>query len=136
MERDKFKCCHCDDAENTLNVHHDYYVKGRSPWEYPTWSLKTLCADCHKAEHDDDLSRDEGPTGHKSWEEIVGFLSSGNINNFDDWWDISTMLAMRHEEFKKRGIRPIDWMMWAYEQMMRVDFLDAIQPEECGKGGK
>lgn len=34
-----------------LNVHHKYYVKGKSPWEYSDEALITLCEDCHKKAH-------------------------------------------------------------------------------------
>lgn len=34
-----------------LNVHHKYYVKGRTPWEYDNDALITLCQDCHCLEH-------------------------------------------------------------------------------------
>lgn len=51
MERDEFTCRCCDDNESTLNVHHAYYVKGRDPWEYPCFSLTTLCKNCHENRH-------------------------------------------------------------------------------------
>lgn len=34
-----------------LNVHHQYYVQGLKPWEYPDDALITLCEDCHKKRH-------------------------------------------------------------------------------------
>lgn len=34
-----------------LNIHHKYYVKGFSPWEYSDDALITLCQDCHKKTH-------------------------------------------------------------------------------------
>lgn len=34
MDRDFFRCCQCGSKEKTLNVHHQYYIKGRKPWEY------------------------------------------------------------------------------------------------------
>lgn len=48
MERDGFACRECGDKASTLNVHHGYYARGRSPWEYPDEHLKTLCEDCHR----------------------------------------------------------------------------------------
>lgn len=48
MERDKFTCCHCQDTEKTLNVHHLTYTKGAAPWEYEQSNLITLCEDCHE----------------------------------------------------------------------------------------
>lgn len=34
-----------------LNVHHKYYVNGKTPWEYDNDTLVTLCQDCHCLEH-------------------------------------------------------------------------------------
>jgi len=34
-----------------LNVHHNYYIRGKKPWEYPDDALVTLCEDCHKKRH-------------------------------------------------------------------------------------
>lgn len=34
-----------------LNVHHKYYITGLMAWEYKDEALVTLCADCHKEEH-------------------------------------------------------------------------------------
>lgn len=48
MERAEFRCESCDNASETLNVHHSYYEKGLSPWEYPAESLHCLCDTCHK----------------------------------------------------------------------------------------
>jgi len=50
LERDGFKCLNCGDSERTLHVHHSYYCKNRHPWDYPSWSLRTLCCDCHEEE--------------------------------------------------------------------------------------
>lgn len=35
-----------------LNIHHQYYVKGKFPWEYDDDALVTLCEDCHKKLHE------------------------------------------------------------------------------------
>lgn len=48
MERDCFACTECGDQKATLHIHHRYYVSGRDPWEYPKWSLTTLCENCHE----------------------------------------------------------------------------------------
>lgn len=48
MERDKFTCQHCRSKENTLNVDHRIYEKGKEPWEYENHKLVTLCEKCHK----------------------------------------------------------------------------------------
>lgn len=47
LERDGWKCRDCGDTASQLHVHHVYYIKGRSPWEYDDSALKTLCEACH-----------------------------------------------------------------------------------------
>lgn len=34
-----------------LNIHHQYYVRGKNPWEYDDDALVTLCEECHKKLH-------------------------------------------------------------------------------------
>ena len=34
-----------------LHVHHQYYIKGKEPWDYDDSALITLCADCHQNRH-------------------------------------------------------------------------------------
>jgi hypothetical protein len=48
LNRDNFRCCQCGSVKNTLHVHHQYYIKGNMPWEYPDDSLITLCEFCHE----------------------------------------------------------------------------------------
>lgn len=50
LERDNWECRSCGETEKTLHVHHNYYEKGRSPWEYHIDSLIALCVDCHEKE--------------------------------------------------------------------------------------
>lgn len=52
LKRDKFQCQSCFNTENTLNVHHKYYIYGRKPWEYPNDLLVTFCEGCHQLEED------------------------------------------------------------------------------------
>jgi hypothetical protein len=52
LERDGFTCRWCFEKEITLHVHHTFYEKGLSPWEYPTDSLVTLCESCHEEASD------------------------------------------------------------------------------------
>ena len=47
LEREEWACEECGDKTTTLHVHHTYYAKGKKPWEYPTESLRCLCAPCH-----------------------------------------------------------------------------------------
>ncbi len=50
QDRDKWACRRCSSTTKTFNVHHLYYESGMKPWEYPEWSLVTLCEDCHADE--------------------------------------------------------------------------------------
>jgi len=36
MQLAGFKCERCRSSDDTLNVHHAYYERGKKPWEYPT----------------------------------------------------------------------------------------------------
>lgn len=91
MDKDNFSCQICGDTENTLNVHHLHYHKGRDIWDYEDWELITLCDGCHEKEHstiEDILSRIEyiksrGVTMFEIYsllENIDASLSSGNDN--------------------------------------------------------
>lgn len=51
FERDGWECTNCGNKDETLHVHHTYYLSGREPWEYPDGSLKTRCEMCHKDGH-------------------------------------------------------------------------------------
>ena len=35
----------------TLNIHHEYYLLGKKPWEYSNDALVTLCSECHQKRH-------------------------------------------------------------------------------------
>ncbi len=50
LARDNFTCQSCGDKEKVMNVHHEYYITGNEPWEYPDKALVTLCQDCHAIE--------------------------------------------------------------------------------------
>jgi len=52
MNRDGFKCRACK-SENSLNVHHLYYLPGRMIWDYDNEGLVTLCENCHSIIHND-----------------------------------------------------------------------------------
>lgn len=51
LARDHHKCVKCGKTER-LNVHHNYYVKDKKPWEYSDDVFVTLCVDCHCRIHD------------------------------------------------------------------------------------
>ena len=52
LERDEWTCQYCGEKEETLNVHHLWYEKGKDPWEYPDECLITLCEGCHELDHE------------------------------------------------------------------------------------
>lgn len=84
MERDQFKCVDCDSSEKTLNVHHDYYVTGRMPWEYPSFSLSTLCRECHKERHSEPADDEE--KAMFEWETEMEWMLRENPKNQGAFW--------------------------------------------------
>lgn len=56
MERDGFACVKCGSKDQTLNVHHGYYEKGKEPWDYKSNTLWTVCQACHE-QIQEDLNR-------------------------------------------------------------------------------
>lgn len=51
MQREDFACERCGSKEETLNVHHAFYRKGKKPWEYESSILHCLCESCHNEAH-------------------------------------------------------------------------------------
>lgn len=49
MQRAEFRCEDCACEDETLNVHHGFYVKGKDPWDYPESSFSCLCESCHES---------------------------------------------------------------------------------------
>jgi 5-methylcytosine-specific restriction endonuclease McrA len=50
--RDDFMCLFCGATDKTLTVHHQYYIAGKEPWDYPDRALTTLCYECHDTERE------------------------------------------------------------------------------------
>lgn len=50
LERDKWTCQACESGEDTLHVHHRYYIPNTEPWDHPDEALVTLCEVCHENE--------------------------------------------------------------------------------------
>jgi hypothetical protein len=99
LERDGFTCQDCGDKDSPLHVHHVYYVKGREPWDYPQFSLRTLCEECHSLTGGTYDS--ENMHVIDEWESAIEFLSDGEFNNFSAaLWDIGVEVARARE----RGI--------------------------------
>lgn len=71
MQRDEFTCQMCKSTEDTLHVHHKYYLPGREPWEYSARTLITLCENCHTEEEE---------CKHEQQEIIKALLDNGFSN--------------------------------------------------------
>jgi 5-methylcytosine-specific restriction endonuclease McrA len=50
MARDNDMCKKCK-SKDRLQVHHQWYIKGRMAWDYPGSFLITLCDKCHRKAH-------------------------------------------------------------------------------------
>lgn len=92
MQRDEFQCSRCGDKESMLAVHHLFYISGRKPWQYPIWSLQTLCDPCHSGHHDPSRCQ-EKPAGAENpeseFEAVIGFLGFNHPIDFSEkYWDI------------------------------------------------
>ena len=91
MQRDEFKCTECGDEQSTLHVHHLYYVKNREAWDYPAFSLTTLCESCHSTAHPK-LADDEEST-MSEWEAGISILAQDK-NWPADFWRLGELLAV------------------------------------------
>jgi len=93
LQRDDFCCLRCLDSESTLAVHHLFYIRGRNPWEYPMWSLETLCESCHDDEHSAPEAEDE-KIGTE-WEAMIGFIFGDQITDgTGHHWDLAVECGM------------------------------------------
>jgi hypothetical protein len=50
-KRDNYACVDCGSRGVTINCHHLHYVRGKKPWEYPSYALETVCDACHVKRH-------------------------------------------------------------------------------------
>lgn len=76
LSRDNFTCQLCGDTENTLHVHHKYYLENHKPWEYDDNVLVTLCENCHKLIHENQ----DGKTDVCSIGELYYYEHSDFVN--------------------------------------------------------
>lgn len=76
MQVANFVCQECGGRDETLNVHHTYYLKNHKPWEYPTESLQCLCEPCHQLRHtaSDALKLLIGELGQTQLENLTGYV--------------------------------------------------------------
>lgn len=95
LSRDGFACKLCYDKDKTLHVDHAYYIKGRLPWDYPDWSLVTLCAPCHESKHEDD-----DKSVHAPWEALVDSLWDGSPDLEEGLLEV----AWSADKCKKAGV--------------------------------
>jgi hypothetical protein len=99
FERDEFSCVCCGSENNSLQVHHKIYIKGKEPWEYDNEYLITLCEDCHeKTTRVNDLikiqlSRFNDIDELKSIDEILCSCSKLTPAGIDLVMDISEILV-------------------------------------------
>lgn len=89
MERDRFACRHCKSTEDTLNVHHRVYKKGKQPWECEDHLLITLCEDCHQEAEDARF-------------QVASKMGANHIRD-KDMVMMANVLAASHEEFTFLG---------------------------------
>lgn len=100
LNRDNFSCSECNNKTDQLQVHHCYYVKNRSPWNYPNFSLMTLCSKCHSNKYN------EEDTGITQWEEAINFIMEGDKMplQYEGWSDPFWELGVFMDQLRRRGI--------------------------------
>ena len=73
-----------------LHVHHMYYVKGKAPWDYPSDSLVTMCANCHFSWHE--------------MNEVEYYLEDGSIINLTPCYRCNGAGHFPHFQHVESGI--------------------------------
>jgi len=87
MSEAGFVGAQCGNKDVTLNVHHKFYVRGRSPWEYDNKDLECLCETCHEARHKKDEQKEKGkPLDYETGKALLAkmkahFKSAGGERN-------------------------------------------------------
>lgn len=107
-ERD-WTCEQCGSTTETLNVHHNFYLKDREPWDYETAQLSVLCEQCHELHHKEDYFAEAAsrlPVTGKNSRLFYGFVISGALDlevELDNpWCEEAYRLGRRlNEEFDK-----------------------------------
>ena len=86
MQRDGWKCRHCESTDKTLTVHHFLYCG--NPWEAEDKFLATLCEDCHIQRQELDLG------GKRSLAEISAIMNDADfcwlVNRLDQIYNIKS----------------------------------------------
>lgn len=92
--RDEGICQSCG-GQQKLAVHHFYYVSGRQIHEYPNWALVTLCATCHRQQHNGN-----GFLAFEILEEAIDFVAKTEL----DLDALNDLLRVMGSESKKQGV--------------------------------
>lgn len=117
MQRDKFSCCHCGASDKTLNVHHAFYVKNRDVWDYPMFSLVTLCEDCHVSAG---LPKDpDEDTSQKEFESTMDMFFAGRQTSVlsPAIWEIA---CVRNQLLNTVGVSEFDVDSFIMEGLLRL----------------
>lgn len=93
MQRDDFSCQVCSSKDNTLNVHHRIYRKGKSPWEYEESDLVTLCEKCHGEVTKQNQEINEWLAGPYPIHLVVYTMCQFHNGNMTDSYLISDMMS-------------------------------------------
>lgn len=128
MERAGFKCENCEDKTTTLNVHHTYYEKGVSPWEYPDHSLQCLCEPCHKLaeEYRKQLNRLTGHFQFGDLDVVIGFMKGWLLlNRVRDGFPINGATQL-HGAMLPFAIDQQDWPSFMREAQEAVEGRDVV----------
>lgn len=112
MERDRFQCCACGNGSDTLNVHHRYYISGRNIWQYPTWSLVTLCERCHKDTHSLNAA------SISDWERIPAVFTNGNAEN---WLMLAAVMKYIIERDGAAEMQNLDAVVFEYNKPVKSE---------------
>ncbi len=91
LEIANWGCEACGNRENTLHVHHRFYITGRKPWEYPLLCTVVLCEECHGIEHE--FNADFRVLGATDWEHVLELLFGLSANHGFPVDYIRTVLA-------------------------------------------
>jgi len=135
--RDGYSCLQCGRTKNevVLQVHHENYIEGRAPWEYPLSDCRTLCKGCHARTHNliepnrgwflisiDDLGSPDGIcernncgneirytylTYHPNW----GYMTVGStcIEHLTQEDQLLSSDIIRHYENISKFVRKTEW---------------------------
>jgi len=90
--RDGHACVDCKKRGVTIHCHHNHYVKGMKPWDYPAYALVTVCKDCHDKRHKAVILRHDSHEDAEMW-----------------YLFMEVEAAMLEEELAERR-RRIDWI--------------------------